>query len=95
MRREKGPPPSFTVSSPRFYSEALFRRTISLVKAATDSPVLIRLFQGDLERLLQLYPKKPYNLVIRSIVKAHLDSLERRLDKSSGVAPRRKEKDFD
>ena len=66
-----------------------------MVKAATDSPVLIRLFQGDLERLLQLYPKKPYNKVIRAIVKAHLDSLERRLDKTSGVAPRLKEKDFE
>ena len=66
-----------------------------MVKAATDSPVLIRLFQGDLERLLQLYPKKPYNVVIRTIIRAHLDSVERRLDKKSGSAPRVKEKDFD
>lgn len=66
-----------------------------MVKAATDSPVLIRLFQGDLERLLQLYPKKPYNMVIRTIIRAHLDSVERRLDKKSGAAPRVKEKDFD
>jgi hypothetical protein len=66
-----------------------------MVKSSLTKPFLIRLQEGDLERLETFYPRKPYNLVIRTLVKAHLDRLELRLEKKAGKAPSVKEKDFE
>ena len=64
-------------------------------KVFTDITILIRLHDGDKERLQKLYPSSPYNAVIRNIVKSHLDSIEAKLDRISGRAPRVKETDFE
>lgn len=66
-----------------------------MVKSSLDKAFLLRLNFGDKERLETFYPRKPYNQVIRLLVKAHLDRLELRLEKKAGKAPIVKEKDFE
>lgn len=66
-----------------------------MVRTVTDEPVLIRLHSGDRERLKLFYPGQPYNVIVRTLVKAHLDKKERALDAVSGRAPIVKEKDFE
>lgn len=47
--------------------------------------VLVRLFESDLDRLQRFYPKQPYNMVIRVLVRKHLDALEKKIEKSSPI----------
>lgn len=49
-------------------------------------PVLVRLFESDLDRIQRFYPKHPYNRVIRILVRKHLDALEKRVEKASPTA---------
>lgn len=48
-------------------------------------PVLIRLFETDLDRLQRFYPGHPYNLVVRVIIRKHLDALEKKIEKVSPI----------
>ena len=49
--------------------------------------VKIRLFDGDISRLRRFYPRIHWSRVIRALVKAHLDELDRRLDKKLPKLP--------
>lgn len=66
-----------------------------MVKSSLDKAFLLRLSSGDKERLETFYPGKPLNKVLRTLVKAHLEKLEARLERKSGKAPSIKEKDFE
>lgn len=46
-------------------------------RESDKTKVLIRLFDGDLERLRLYYPDHPYNAVVRQLVNRHLNQLDK------------------
>ena len=60
--------------------------------ASDKTKISLRLFDGDLFRLKKFYPGYGYNEVIRGLVKAHLDNLDRKLDKKTPPLPKADEK---
>ena len=61
----------------------------------SKTKVNIRLFDGDLERLQSFYPDTPYNKVIRLLLHAHLNGLEKKALERVGEKFPLKEKEPD
>lgn len=49
--------------------------------------VTVKLFEGDRERLKELYPKVGYNRAIRQLIRKHLDELEAEMDQRPQERP--------